>query len=133
ERLLQAIDKLKEGEILMKADILIALKLNATSANEFNIQDLTAFKPFEYAEEINQVKYPEDIFKKNDEQIKVDFALITKGKTSAGLSATNTIIGEDVFVEEGVEAECSSFNTHLGPIYLGKNSQVWEGTHIRGS
>jgi UDP-N-acetylglucosamine diphosphorylase/glucosamine-1-phosphate N-acetyltransferase len=32
-----------------------------------------------------------------------------------------------------VEAECCTFNTKYGPIYLGKNSQVWEGSHIRGS
>jgi bifunctional N-acetylglucosamine-1-phosphate-uridyltransferase/glucosamine-1-phosphate-acetyltransferase GlmU-like protein len=46
---------------------------------------------------------------------------------------TNTFLGDQIFVEEGASAECSTFNSLNGPIYLGKNSQVWEGSHIRGS
>ena len=36
-------------------------------------------------------------------------------------------------LEEGVDAECSTFNAKAGPIYLGKDSIVMEGCHIRGS
>jgi UDP-N-acetylglucosamine diphosphorylase/glucosamine-1-phosphate N-acetyltransferase len=61
-----------------------------------------------------------------------DFILLTKGRTSATISATNTIIGDDFFAEDDAQAECSTFNTKNGPIYLGKQSEVWEGTHIRG-
>ena len=59
--------------------------------------------------------------------------MLTKGRVSQKLSSTNCTLGDDIFVEEGVVAECSTFNTLQGPIYLGKNSQVWEGSNIRGS
>src|SRR5688572_26579555 len=78
-------------------------------------------------------KHPEDIFKNNDVELRKDFKLLTKGRTSATISSTNTIIGTDFFAEEGAVAECSTFNTTQGPIYLGKDTEVWEGTHIRGS
>jgi UDP-N-acetylglucosamine diphosphorylase/glucosamine-1-phosphate N-acetyltransferase len=35
-------------------------------------------------------------------------------------------------LEPGVKAECSIFNTNLGPIYLGKDAEVMEGCMIRG-
>src|SRR5690606_6290768 len=56
-----------------------------------------------------------------------------RGRSSANLSSTNVIIGDNIFVEEGVEAECSNLNTKNGPIYLGRNSEIWEGCNIRGS
>ena len=62
-----------------------------------------------------------------------DFTLLTAGRTSAKISATNTILGSNFFAEEGATAECATFNTLDGPIYLAKNSQVMEGSHIRGS
>jgi len=79
------------------------------------------------------IRYPEDIFRKNDVELRKDFALLTKGRTSATMSATNTIIGNDFFAEDGVIAECCTFSTINGPIYLGKNTEVWEGTNIRGA
>jgi UDP-N-acetylglucosamine diphosphorylase/glucosamine-1-phosphate N-acetyltransferase len=79
------------------------------------------------------IRYPEDIFRKNDIELRKDYQLLTKGRTSATISATNVIIGNDFFAEEGAVAECSTFNTTNGPIYLSANTEVWEGTHIRGA
>lgn len=74
-----------------------------------------------------------DVFTKNGELIKYDFDLITKGRNSARLSSTNIIFGKyPVFVEEGCFVECATLNTNEGPIYLGKNTVVMEGAHIRG-
>lgn len=128
EGLLHIIAGLKEGEALWAADVLIAYKAKGLKPDEVEkLESKSYFKPF------IRVFFPEDIFKFNDDELKKDFALLTKGRTSAQLSSTNTIIGNDIFVEEGVEAECSTFNTKMGPIYLGKNSSVWEGTNIKGS
>ncbi|MBU1371284.1 MAG: GlmU family protein [Bacteroidetes bacterium] len=127
--ILTAIKGLKDGEALLKDHIYLAAK----SKQSQKAEDFENFKYIDFNGEINQVIYPEDLFKFNDREIRADFKLLTKGRTSAKLSKTNTIIGDDIFVEEEVYAECCSFNTHNGPIYLGKNSQVWEGTHIRGA
>ncbi|MDB5031084.1 GlmU family protein [Mucilaginibacter sp.] len=122
--LLEAIGQLKKGEALKQGDFLIAAK--ATMGAAFT--NIVNYEPF-----FISIKYPEDIFSKNDIELRKDFKLLTKGRTSAAISATNTIIGNDFFAEEGAVAECSTFNTTNGPIYLGKDTEVWEGTHIRGA
>ncbi|MEO3406096.1 putative sugar nucleotidyl transferase [Mucilaginibacter sp. CAU 1740] len=131
EGLLEAIDKLQVGQALKYNELLIAVRLNETDAKAFNYQaefgDLVAYTNLFVA-----LKYPEDIFRKNDIELRKDFKLLTNGRASAAVSTTNTIIGNDFFAEEGAVAECSTFNTTNGPIYLSANTEVWEGTHIRG-
>lgn len=128
--LLEAVMQLKDEQILHAADVVIAYKSSAAVSHS------EAFKNLErvaYLYGFVKIDYPEQIFGYNDIELQKDFALLTKGKTSARLSGTNTILGDNIFVEEGATAECATFNTLQGPVYLGKNSQVWEGCHIRGS
>lgn len=75
-----------------------------------------------------------EIFQKNGDAIKQDFELITKGRKSASLSNSVTVIGDPslVFAEEGVIAEACILSTKNGPIYLGKDSEVMEGSVVRG-
>jgi len=132
EQLLEAIDKLSPGEALKYNSEFIAVKLPESDARTFDPQaqfdrtiDYTGFPVL--------IKYPEQIFTNNDVELKKDFQLLTKGRSSASISSTNIIIGNNFFAEEGAVAECASFNTISGPIYLANTSEVWEGTHIRGS
>jgi len=130
--LAEAIGNLKIGEAIKYDDHLIAAKLSAGEAANFNLQ-----AEFDKAVSINHtpviIRHPEDIFRKNDIELRKDYTLLTKGRTSATISSTNTIIGNDFFAEEGAVAECSTFNTTNGPIYLSANTEIWEGTHIRGA
>lgn len=129
----EAIDRISEGDALYSEDTLIAVKLNESGAKEFNLQNTLQLRKLKYEVSFLKIVFPEDIFKNNDQEIRKDFDILTKGRSSATLSSNNTVLGDDIFVEEGVQADCSTFNTISGPIYLGKNSQVWEGSHIRGS
>lgn len=133
EYLAEAIDKLSEGEALKAGHILIAVKLNETDAKNFTPTGVFG-RVTEHTERFNFIKHPEDIFRINALELKKDFALLTKGRASASISATNTIIGanDQFFAEEGAVAECSTFNTNNGPIYLAADTEVWEGTNIRG-
>jgi UDP-N-acetylglucosamine diphosphorylase/glucosamine-1-phosphate N-acetyltransferase len=132
EFLLEAIDKLQNGEALKYNGQLVAVKLNSTDAQAFDFnQDFS--RVIDHERTPLSIKYPEDIFRKNDIELRKDFQLLTKGRTSAAISSTNTIIGNDFFAEDDATAECSTFNTKNGPIYLGKNTDVWEGVHIRGA
>lgn len=132
EALVEAIKPLRGNEALMYGDRLVAVKLNATDALNFDPRET-----FEHAVALSHtpvfITYPEDIFRKNDIELRKDFKLLTKGRKSAAISSTNTIIGDDFFAEEGAIAECSTFNTTNGPIYLARDTEVWEGTHIRGA
>jgi len=131
ERLLEAVSNLRIDEALFNGDVIIAARLDKNSAETFDYASKDFFeRKFEH--EVTCLRHPEDIFSKNNTELRKDFKLLTVGRTSASLTSTNTIIGNDFFAEEGVVAECSTFNTTNGPIYLGKHTEVWEGTNIRG-
>ncbi|TDQ06436.1 putative sugar nucleotidyl transferase [Pedobacter metabolipauper] len=131
ERLLEAISNLNSGESLKKDDLLIAYKVNSGSIHspEMTFQ----LDSIQFTSDFIRIREPEDIFKFNHIELVKDFELLTKGRTSGQLSSTNTFLGDQVFAEPGAAAECSTFNSLNGPIYLGKNSEVWEGCNIRGS
>jgi len=131
EQLLEAIYKLHGNEALKHNGKLLAVKLNETDAKIFDANSKFD-RDFEYAGSPVIITYPEDIFKNNDTELRKDFKLLTKGRTSASISNTNVIIGNDFFAEEGAIADCSTFSTLNGPIYLAAKSEVWEGTHVRG-
>ncbi|HND89200.1 MAG TPA: putative sugar nucleotidyl transferase, partial [Saprospiraceae bacterium] len=63
-----------------------------------------------------------------------DFALICSGRASQPIPGSNRVIGssEHIFLEEGVKMECCILNTSEGPIYIGKNTEVMEGSMLRG-
>lgn len=127
--LLEAVTALKAGEALQKDGLLIAY-----SADRGLRPEQTAdLKPVNYDKDFVRIYHPEDIFKNNDVELRKDFSLLTAGRSSAVLSATNVLLGDDIFIEEGGTAECSTFNSLNGPIYIGANSQVWEGSNIRGA
>lgn len=73
-----------------------------------------------------------DVFSLNGEAITSDYKLLTKGRVSQPIDKTNTIIGTDIFVEEGAKISCSVLNASQGPIYISKNAEIWEGSLIRG-
>jgi UDP-N-acetylglucosamine diphosphorylase/glucosamine-1-phosphate N-acetyltransferase len=79
-----------------------------------------------------ELKSVTDIFSKNGLAIEQDFEVLTKGKKSAPISATNTVIGDAIFLEEGSSVEASVLNASSGPIYIGKNAELMEGSLIRG-
>lgn len=75
-----------------------------------------------------------DIFQKNELAILSDFDLISAGRTSQSISNSNTVIGDAslIFVEEGAMVEAAILNTTTGPIYIGKNAEIMEGSIVRG-
>jgi len=131
-QLIESIKPLHGNVALMYRGRLVAVKLNEADARNFEPgQQFEQIVELEYAPTV--ITYPEDIFRNNDTELRKDFKLLTEGRKSASINSTNTIIGDDFFAEEGAKADCSTFNTTNGPIYLAKNTEVWEGTHIRGA
>jgi len=130
--LVEAIDKLRVGDALKYKDQLLAVRLNESDAKHFTT-NVDYGQAIIYENFAVTIKYPEDIFRKNDIELRKDFKLATNGRVSATISSTNTIIGNDFFAEDYVKTECNTFSTLNGPIYLGKNTEIWEGTNIRGA
>ncbi|MGL4805485.1 MAG: putative sugar nucleotidyl transferase, partial [Bacteroidales bacterium] len=84
-------------------------------------------------ESVTQIENTYDIFLKNGEELCSDFELITHSRESQPLSITNRVIGSNaVFVEEGAFVECATINTQKGPVYIGKDVEIMEGSNIRG-
>lgn len=75
-----------------------------------------------------------DIFALNGDQIRADFAKITAGRTSAPLTDPHTRVygAENVFIEEGATIRAAILNAEAGPIYIGKNATISEGTIMIG-
>lgn len=125
DSLAKVVAELKLGQKLIAGEVVIAARTESQSW-EVDLETNT------FEGEFNLVDRPWKIFSLNGAELEADFDLITKGRKSQPLSNTNTIIGDRIFVEEGVEAECAVFNTKSGAIYLGKDSSVMEGSVIRG-
>jgi UDP-N-acetylglucosamine diphosphorylase/glucosamine-1-phosphate N-acetyltransferase len=74
-----------------------------------------------------------DIFSKNHEAIQRDFDLITKDRISQPIpEMTVTFNTKNIFIEEGAFLPLCSLNATNGPIYIGKDSEIMEGSMIRG-
>lgn len=80
-----------------------------------------------------ELNHPWQIFQYNDRSIKEDFELITQNRKSEKISSTNSLIGDQLFIEKGAVVEHCYLNSVAGPIYIGKNAEVMEGCMIRGS
>ncbi|MEQ9165841.1 MAG: GlmU family protein [Fulvivirga sp.] len=129
EKLIAAVQKLNAGEgIELNGQLLIA-RAKDLEASKGNLK-LTTFP-----NEVTLIDQPWKIFKQNAAQIKSDFKVITKGRTSASITDLHTIVygKENIFIEEGASIKAAILNAESGPIYIGKNAQVHEGAIIKGS
>lgn len=128
EKLVNAIQRLALGETLVSGELILAAKSSKATLPSKE-------KTITYSEAFSLIDQPWKIFQHNAAQIKSDFALITKGRKSAGIQDKHTIVYgvENIFVEEGVDIKAAVLNAESGPIYLGKNSVVQEGSLIKGS
>jgi UDP-N-acetylglucosamine diphosphorylase/glucosamine-1-phosphate N-acetyltransferase len=79
-----------------------------------------------------KIDYTWDIFNFNDKAIRDDYERITKGRKSAAIDKSNTVFGNDVFVEEGAVVRGAVLNSETGPVYIGKNAEIMEGCLVRG-
>jgi len=74
-----------------------------------------------------------DLFQLNGKALEIDFKIITQGRQSQKLSTTNGVINpKNIFLEEGAKAEFTILNASNGPIYIGKNAEIMEGSMIKG-
>ncbi len=127
--LLKAIKALKKYEDLKSGETLIAV--NAGKEKIENFVGKTKGKEWK-GKPILKINHLWDTFSLNGQAIEEDYKLITKGRKSANVSKTNTLIGDRIFIEKGAKVECAILNSSTGPIYIDKDSEVMEGSVIRG-
>ena len=95
------------------------------------------------ASSFNQVQFPKqplvlhrnwDFFRYNQQALSFDFQQLTKNKISQELPASCRLIGprEQLFIHQSAKIEAATLNTLHGPIYLDAQTEVMEGSLIRG-
>ncbi len=131
--LLSEINNLEFGQVLKYNDTICALRIDKKGAQSFNFEKYHAKENIQTITDCMKINHPWDIFRMNGEGIEFDFNIVTNGQKSQAISKTNTIIGNNkIFIESGATVECVTLNTKNGSIYIGKNSEVMEGSSIRG-
>ena len=120
QSILREILNLGEGESIYQNEIWIATNGDEKVKNQAK-------------GECHLLCHPEDLFIHAGSEIKKDIKNLVGNNNWIKPSLSNTIIGEeDVFLSEGTKMECCILNTEEGPIYIGPNAHIMEGTIIRG-
>jgi UDP-N-acetylglucosamine diphosphorylase/glucosamine-1-phosphate N-acetyltransferase len=126
--LAEMVRNLEENQAVFYDDEVIAFY-----AKEGQEVDFESFHIFDYADECIRIENTWDIFQKNDAAIREDFELLTQDCFSQPIpKSVNVIAPENVFIEEGAKLEFVTLNASTGPIYIGKNAEIMEGSVIRG-
>ncbi len=128
------IRQMNDGEAMLLNGELIAAVLDRDQFNRLMYDDIEELTSFELPEaHIKKINHLWDIFLLNGWAIQADFERITKGRISEPLSSSNTFVGKGpIFLEHGAKVEAVILNATNGPIYVGKNAEIMEGSMIRG-
>ncbi|CAF3448054.1 unnamed protein product [Rotaria sp. Silwood2] len=131
--LVKEINDLVKDEILKNENEIIALK---TSNPILSLSDIKSSGNNSHHLIISSshhlINYPWDIFSHNGQEIRNDIQLLGLKPNPEKLSATNTLLGNEIYIGENVSCECSVLNTTNGPVYLADDSEVMEGCTVRG-
>ena len=129
QTLVDLISNLKPNQAIFKSDNVIAF-YTQENQEEVNFDN---YEIIYFDEDCLNIEFSWDIFSKNDAALRADFELITADRKSLPIPKTVNVIGaENIFIEEGAKLEFVTLNASSGPIYIGKNAEIMEGSLIRG-
>jgi UDP-N-acetylglucosamine diphosphorylase/glucosamine-1-phosphate N-acetyltransferase len=132
QELINEILSLEADTSLISEDTVIAVHLTAENLQHFREGTDPNLLNREVKSSFIRINNTWAIFGNNKKAIADDYTLLTRNRKSAEISSTNQVLGKDLFVEEGVNIECSTVNTLKGPVYIGKYAEVMQGCHIEG-
>jgi UDP-N-acetylglucosamine diphosphorylase/glucosamine-1-phosphate N-acetyltransferase len=131
--LVDEISSLVCGEMLVKDNVLIAGCLDQASLETFDLSVPPGYAQKQAQSTFIRISKPWHIFRLNGENLAADFDLVTAGRTSSVISSTNQLIQPgNIFAEEGARIEYCTLNASGGPVYIGRNAEIMEGSSIRG-
>jgi UDP-N-acetylglucosamine diphosphorylase/glucosamine-1-phosphate N-acetyltransferase len=95
--------------------------------------DFEAYESIEFSGDCLSIEHPWDIFQKNEDALRADFDFLTEDRSSQPIpKSVNVIAPDQIFIEEGAKLEFVTLNASTGPIYIGKDTEIMEGSVIRG-
>ena len=130
DNLVASIKALKEGEKLVSSTgKWIATKTKERSLPKILMAELPPID-FPDARFVNDAI---QLLKLHTQFLNRDFDWIQSNRKSIQIDGSNRVINaSQVFIEEGATVLCSNLNASEGPIYIGKEAVIMEGTSIRG-
>ena len=129
EHLVSLIQNLSENKALFIDDEPLAFFAKEDQEIDFETFDVLPYTN----DDILRIENTWDIFKLNGEAIKRDFKLLTTDRESQLIPEMTVSFNKDqIFIEEGAVLPLCSLNANDGPIYIGKDSEIMEGSMIRG-
>jgi len=132
KELVREILSLRTGEVLFQGDAIIAMRLHAIELDTLDEEKVDEVNMVESKSSLIKITHTWDIFSLNGKAMENDFAILTNQRKSEPVSKSNKVLGDRVFLEEGARVECSVLNSTTGPIYIGKDAEIMEGSLIRG-
>ncbi|GAA4448310.1 GlmU family protein [Nibrella saemangeumensis] len=132
DALVTAISYLQLQESLVTPDGLLLAVRTDQALEQTPLPD--QFTAGTYEAPLTIIRQMPDIYLKNGEQIRADFAFITKDRQSQPITDPHTrCYGiENIFVEEGAKIRAAVLNAEAGPIYIGRDATISEGTVMIG-
>jgi len=132
ESLVNAVKSLRPNQVLLSNQLIIAARTSAIG--NFSLEFAKSMEAVEYREPFTSIQKNWHIFLQNGDQIKQDFELITNGRESAAIEDSHTVVYNpyQVFIEPGAKIKAAVLNAENGPIYIGKDAEIQEGSLIRG-
>jgi len=132
EPLVSSIRAMPEHSALQKEGVLLAVRTDQSGTADFGVEKWIE-RAVPYEGKVTRVDFPWKIFMLNGREIETDFERITLNRKGEKAGTTVRIIGRGrVFIEPGFRGEHIILNPSGGPIYLGRNSEIMEGSVIRG-
>ena len=136
-KLISLIKDLELNDALFIEETLIAARMDNSQfqllIDNAEIEELKGIDISKNAEEFIEISRPYDLNTFNAIEIDNDFRLLTKGRKTQSVGQDVTLINpSQIFIEEGATISNSSLNASNGPIYIGKDTEIMEGSHIRG-
>ena len=129
KHLVSLIQNLSENKALFIDDEPLAFFAKEDQEIDFETFDVLPYTN----DDILRIENTWDIFKLNGEAIKRDFKLLTTDRESQLIPEMTLAFNKDqIFIEEGAVLPLCSLNANDGPIYIGKDSEIMEGSMIRG-
>ena len=130
--IISKIKKLQYGEFLTSGKE-GGMAFKFSNKEVLGLHKIKISRSVDFKGEMKAIHYPWQIFQMNDWALREDFALITAGRKSKAISKTNKLIKpSQIFIEAGAKVEHCILNASEGPIYIGKNARVMEGSLLRG-
>jgi UDP-N-acetylglucosamine diphosphorylase/glucosamine-1-phosphate N-acetyltransferase len=131
-QLVERISMLPYGTGLRQGDITIAYRSGSIDSLEDLAGGVESCESYENP--VTLIRNNWQLFLSNGDQILADYPRIIRGRKSHPLTDPHTIVynPENLFIEEGVQIKAAIINAEDGPVYLGPNSEIQEGTIIQG-